>query len=185
MRNQPASSRSLNFCALLRRAFSSASRGTHPSPSPITVFFYHGYHTITNTHTPATMKFAATIVATGLLATASAFSPSSAGFTTQTYNVGERTVGPMQQQGTAHSQRRATIVMDGKANGALSRRIGYFRAHICYSVEQREMHFDRARDGLFSDRRQRKRHSMVQEESTYVGISTISTGSRNFGAAFP
>ena len=27
--------------------------------------------------------------------------------------------------------------------------------------------------------------SMVQEESTYVGISTISTGSRNFGAAFP
>ena len=41
--------------------------------------------------------------------------------------------------------------------------------------------FDRARDGLFSDRRQRKRHSMVQEESTYVGISTISTGSHNFG----
>ena len=64
------------------------------------------------------MKFTA-LVATGLLATASAFSPSSAGFTTQTYNVGERTVGPV-QQGTAHSQRRATIVMDGKANGALS-----------------------------------------------------------------
>jgi len=76
------------------------------------------------------MKFAATIVATGLLATASAFSPSSAGFTTQTYSVGERTVGPMQQQGTAHSQRRATIVMDGKANGALSRRIYYIFEHI-------------------------------------------------------
>lgn len=65
------------------------------------------------------MKFTA-IVATGLLASANAFSPSSAGFTTQTYGVGERTVGPM-QQGTAHSQRRATIVMDGKANGASSR----------------------------------------------------------------
>ena len=62
------------------------------------------------------MKFTA-LVATGLLASASAFSPSSAGFTTQTYGVGERTVGPV-QQGTAHSQRRATIVMDGKANGA-------------------------------------------------------------------
>lgn len=65
------------------------------------------------------MKFA-TLVATGLLATAAAFSPSGAGFTTQTYGVGERTVGPAvpQQQGTAHANRRATIVMDGKANGA-------------------------------------------------------------------
>jgi F-type H+-transporting ATPase subunit gamma len=65
------------------------------------------------------MKFTA-IVATGLLASANAFSPSSAGFTTQTYGVGERTVGPM-QQGTAHSQRRATIVMDGKANAIRDR----------------------------------------------------------------
>ena len=82
------------------------------------------------------MKFTATIVATGLLATAAAFSPSSAGFTTQTYNVGERTVGPMQQQGTAHSQRRATIVMDGKANGASLRFSGF--SSTCVFMRQKE-----------------------------------------------
>mmetsp|Transcript_25250 Transcript_25250/g.55151 ORF Transcript_25250/g.55151 Transcript_25250/m.55151 type:complete len:374 (-) Transcript_25250:304-1425(-) len=68
------------------------------------------------------MRFTA-LVATGLLATAaSAFSPSSAGFTTQTYGVGERTVGPSSvQQGTAHANRKATIVMDGKSNAIRDR----------------------------------------------------------------
>ena len=63
------------------------------------------------------MKFT-TFVSTGLLASASAFSPSSTGFTTQTFGVGEGTMGrAVSTTGTAHANRKATIVMDGKANG--------------------------------------------------------------------
>ena len=128
------------------------------------------------------MKFTATIVATGLLATASAFSPSSAGFTTQTYNVGERAVGPM-QQGTAHSQRRATIVMDGKANGASS--FVFFESIYVYSIER-----VRAKRDAFGQRRgwsiQRSAAGIpwCRKNRPYVGISTISTRGRIFGA-FP
>ena len=137
------------------------------------------------------MKFTA-IVATGLLASANAFSPSSAGFTTQTYGVGERTVGPM-QQGTAHSQRRATIVMDGKANGASSRPYRACMATHAYIYMGERDVFVKIEAGnreIFSDsgetsreRPRSGRHSMVgnEEKSSYVGISTDST----WGYVFP
>ena len=52
-----------------------------------------------------------------LLATAGAFTTSPAAFTTQSYSVG---VNNIAESGEAHRTRRATIVMDGKANGKLS-----------------------------------------------------------------
>jgi len=54
-----------------------------------------------------------------LLASAAAFTTSGAAFTTQSYNVGERSVNPA--AGVAHRTRKATIVMDGKANAIRDR----------------------------------------------------------------
>lgn len=51
-----------------------------------------------------------------LIASAAAFTSSGAAFTTQSYGVGERSVN-VASEGAAHRTRRATIVMDGKANG--------------------------------------------------------------------
>ena len=50
-----------------------------------------------------------------LLASATAFTSTGAAFTTQSFNVGERSVNVA--AGPAHRTRKATIVMDGKANG--------------------------------------------------------------------
>jgi F-type H+-transporting ATPase subunit gamma len=50
-----------------------------------------------------------------LLASAAAFTSSGAAFTTQSHSVGERSVNVA--AGAAHRTRKATIVMDGKANG--------------------------------------------------------------------
>jgi hypothetical protein len=49
-----------------------------------------------------------------LLATAAAFTTSGAAFTTQSHSVGQRSANV---EGNAHRSRKATIVMDGKANG--------------------------------------------------------------------
>ena len=57
-----------------------------------------------------------------LLASAAAFT-SPAAFTTQSYNVGGNNV---VESGEAHRTRRATIVMDGKANGKLALFLGLF-----------------------------------------------------------
>ncbi len=62
------------------------------------------------------MKFFLSTVA-ALIATASAFTSSPAAFTTQNYVVGGRGVENVITEGSAHHSRRATIVMDGKANG--------------------------------------------------------------------
>jgi hypothetical protein len=50
-----------------------------------------------------------------LLAAAQAFAPQPAAFTTLTPNVGDR--GIFQMEPATHRTRKATIVMDGKANG--------------------------------------------------------------------
>lgn len=55
------------------------------------------------------------ICLTSLLASAAAFTTNGAAFTTQSYNVGQRVA----SEGPAHRTRKATIVMDGKANGTL------------------------------------------------------------------
>ena len=57
------------------------------------------------------------------LATACAFTTQPAAFTTQSPLVGERVSDNVVAAGGAHRTRRATIVMDGKANGE-------FHAHI-------------------------------------------------------
>lgn len=58
----------------------------------------------------------------GWLAAASAFTTSPAAFTSQSYNVGESIVNDVfAESGTAHRTRRATIVMDGKANAIRDR----------------------------------------------------------------
>jgi len=57
----------------------------------------------------------------GLLATASAFQATPAAFTTQSYSVGERAVNDIHADSAAHRTRRATIVMDGKANAIRDR----------------------------------------------------------------
>jgi len=51
------------------------------------------------------------------LATASAFTTSPAAFTTISPSVGERSVNNVFADNSAHRTRKATIVMDGKANG--------------------------------------------------------------------
>lgn len=62
-----------------------------------------------------------------LLASAAAFTSSGSAFTTQSYNVGQRSVNIA--GGSAHHSRKATIVMGGKANGTyFLRRIGYCSA---------------------------------------------------------
>ena len=48
-----------------------------------------------------------------LLATAAAFTAGPSAF----HNVGEKSLANVAQSGSAHRTRRATIVMDGKANG--------------------------------------------------------------------
>jgi hypothetical protein len=57
-----------------------------------------------------------------LLAVASAFTTQPTSFTVKTANVGERASGVFPEQSSAHRTRKATIVMDGKANGECSRR---------------------------------------------------------------
>ena len=64
----------------------------------------------------------------GLLATASAFQATPAAFTTQSYSVGERAANDIHADSAAHRTRRATIVMDGKANGK------YFLVDLCLIV---------------------------------------------------
>jgi F-type H+-transporting ATPase subunit gamma len=54
-----------------------------------------------------------------LLASAAAFTSNGAAFTTQSFNVGERSVNVA--AGAAHRTRKATIVMDGKANAIRDR----------------------------------------------------------------
>jgi hypothetical protein len=54
-----------------------------------------------------------------LLASACAFSPQPTAFTTNSPLVGERAVENVVAQSSSHRNRRATIVMDGKANGEL------------------------------------------------------------------
>jgi len=66
------------------------------------------------------MKFFLSTVA-ALIATASAFTSSPAAFTTQSYAVGGRGVENVISEGSAHHSRRATIVMDGKANAIRDR----------------------------------------------------------------
>jgi len=53
-----------------------------------------------------------------LLATAAAFTTSGAAFTTQSHSVGQRSANV---EGNAHRSRKATIVMDGKANAIRDR----------------------------------------------------------------
>lgn len=60
------------------------------------------------------MKFLCVAAA---LATASAFTTSGGAFTTITPSVGEKAVNNVFADNSAHRTRRATIVMDGKANG--------------------------------------------------------------------
>ena len=55
---------------------------------------------------------------TGFLAAASAFTVTPSSFTTQTYSVGEKGLSNMGDSPVSHRTRRATVVMDGKANGA-------------------------------------------------------------------
>jgi len=57
------------------------------------------------------------ICLTSLLASAAAFTTNGAAFTTQSYNVGQRVA----SEGPAHRTRKATIVMDGKANAIRDR----------------------------------------------------------------
>jgi F-type H+-transporting ATPase subunit gamma len=65
------------------------------------------------------MKF---LVLAGLFATASAFTTSPASFTTQSPAVGDRALGNVfTESTTSHRTRRATIVMDGKANAIRDR----------------------------------------------------------------
>jgi len=57
-----------------------------------------------------------------LLASASAFTSGPAAFTTNSPVVGERAIDNVVAPSQSHRNRRATIVMDGKANGTLSQR---------------------------------------------------------------
>lgn len=57
---------------------------------------------------------------TALLASAAAFTQSGAAFTTKSHNVGDRSVN-MPNSGVTHRTRKATIVMDGKANAIRDR----------------------------------------------------------------
>ena len=52
-----------------------------------------------------------------LLASAAAFTQQGAAFTTQSPAVGERAFDNVVVPSSSHRNRRATIVMDGKANG--------------------------------------------------------------------
>jgi hypothetical protein len=52
-----------------------------------------------------------------LFAAAAAFTTQPNAFTTNAPMVGERASSGLAEQGVAHRNRRATIVMDGKANG--------------------------------------------------------------------
>jgi len=61
-----------------------------------------------------TMKFLCVAAA---LATATAFTTSPAAFTTSSPAVGGAVHNVFTETGNAHRNRRATIVMDGKANG--------------------------------------------------------------------
>eukprot|EP00566_Odontella_aurita_P035446 CAMPEP_0113568386 /NCGR_PEP_ID=MMETSP0015_2-20120614/23819_1 /TAXON_ID=2838 /ORGANISM="Odontella" /LENGTH=86 /DNA_ID=CAMNT_0000470919 /DNA_START=132 /DNA_END=392 /DNA_ORIENTATION=+ /assembly_acc=CAM_ASM_000160 len=62
------------------------------------------------------MKF---LCVAGLLASAAAFQAQPAAFTTQSHAVGGSVNGAFSAaEGTAHRNRRATIVMDGKANAS-------------------------------------------------------------------
>ena len=54
------------------------------------------------------------------LATANAFTSGPAAFTTSVPAVGGRTLDNVVAPSQSHANRRATIVMDGKANGTLS-----------------------------------------------------------------
>lgn len=63
------------------------------------------------------MKF---ITLASVLATAAAFTTSPAAFSSST--VGERAINNVFADGNTHRTRRATIVMDGKANGKLNNR---------------------------------------------------------------
>jgi len=54
---------------------------------------------------------------TGFLAAASAFTVTPTSFTTQTYSVGEKGAVNFGDNAVSHRTRRATVVMDGKANG--------------------------------------------------------------------
>ncbi|EEC47913.1 precursor of ATPase ATPase gamma subunit [Phaeodactylum tricornutum CCAP 1055/1] len=56
-----------------------------------------------------------------LLAVASAFTTQPTSFTVKTANVGERASGVFPEQSSAHRTRKATIVMDGKANAIRDR----------------------------------------------------------------
>ena len=53
----------------------------------------------------------------GFLAAASAFSVTPSSFTAQTYSVGEKGAVNFGNNAVSHRTRRATVVMDGKANG--------------------------------------------------------------------
>ena len=67
-------------------------------------------------NTVPTLKFKMKLICfASLLASATAFTSTGAAFTTQSFNVGERSVNVA--AGPAHRTRKATIVMDGKANG--------------------------------------------------------------------
>jgi len=65
------------------------------------------------------MKFL--VVAVSALATAAAFTYSPAAFTTRSTNVGGSAIENVVAEGTAHRERRSTIVMDGKANAIRDR----------------------------------------------------------------
>jgi len=60
------------------------------------------------------MKF---LCVASLLATAAAFTNSGGAFTAYSPSVGERSVNNVFADSSAHRTRKATIVMDGKANG--------------------------------------------------------------------
>ena len=62
------------------------------------------------------MKFLCVAVA-GLVASAGAFQAQPAAFTTHSPSVGGVVNDVFTESGSAHRNRRATIVMDGKANG--------------------------------------------------------------------
>lgn len=64
------------------------------------------------------MKF---LCVAALLATASAFTTSGAAFTTQSASVGDRSFNNVFADSSAHRTRKATIVMDGKANAIRDR----------------------------------------------------------------
>ncbi len=63
---------------------------------------------------------------TALLASAAAFTQSGGAFTTQSHSVGDRSINTP-TNGITHRTRKATIVMDGKANGACySKKVSFF-----------------------------------------------------------